>query len=423
MKKERIGEGMGYYDDHVSSRNRHKRPGWVMPTVVGLILGAVLIILALPALIQSNILPYDITTPDETNDQVQADENEDENQNDSDSTTETQDVNVDITTQVTKVVSDVQETVVGVVNIRRGSSNFFESQSAQQGTGSGVIYKKADGKAYVVTNNHVIQGADEIEVELIDGTRIEATLLGTDPYMDLAVLEMSAEKVEKAIELGSSEDLKVGEPALAIGNPLGLKFAGSVTKGIISGKERAIPQDLNGDGRVDWNAEVVQTDAAINPGNSGGALINIKGQLIGINSMKIAKSAVEGIGFAIPIDIAKPIIQDIEEDGEVTRPYMGVEAYSLADVPRAEWERTLKLPEEITQGVFLRRVEPASPADAAGLKKYDVITQLDGKPIKDIVELRKHLYQEKEVGEQMEVTLYREGEEQTITMELSSSSY
>ncbi len=411
---------MGYYDDHVSSRNQHKRPGWVMPTVVGLILGAVLIVLALPALIQSNILPYDITTPDESNDQVQADE--DENQNDNDTTTETQDVNVDVTTQVTKVVDDVQETVVGVINIRRGSSNFFESQSAQQGTGSGVIYKKVDGKAYVVTNHHVIQGADELEIELIDGTRIEAQLLGSDPYMDLAVLEMSSEKVGKAIELGSSDDLKVGEPALAIGNPLGLKFAGSVTKGIISGKERAIPQDLNGDGRVDWNAEVVQTDAAINPGNSGGALINIKGQLIGINSMKIAKSAVEGIGFAIPIDIAKPIIQDIEEDGEVTRPYMGVEAYSLADVPRAEWERTLKLPEEVTQGVFLRRVEPASPADAAGLQKYDVITQLDGKSIKDIVDLRKHLYQEKEVGDQMEVTLYRDGEKQTITMDLSSSS-
>ncbi|QHE54409.1 S1C family serine protease [Pontibacillus sp. HMF3514] len=412
---------MGYYDDHVSSRNQHKRPGWIMPTVVGLILGAVLIILALPALIQSNILPYDITTPDETNDQVQADE--DENQNDNDTTTETQDVNVDVTTQVTKVVDDVQETVVGVINIRRGSSNFFESQSAQQGTGSGVIYKKADGKAYVVTNHHVIQGADELEIELIDGTRIEAQLLGSDPYMDLAVLEMSSEKVGKAIKLGSSDNLKVGEPALAIGNPLGLEFAGSVTKGIISGKERAIPQDLNGDGRVDWNAEVVQTDAAINPGNSGGALINIKGELIGINSMKIAKSAVEGIGFAIPIDIAKPIIQDIEEDGEVTRPYMGVEAYSLADVPRAEWERTLKLPEQVTQGVFLRRVESASPADAAGLQKYDVITQLDGKQIKDIVDLRKHLYQEKEVGDQMEVTLYREGEKQTITMELSSSSY
>ncbi|KGX89257.1 S1C family serine protease [Pontibacillus marinus] len=412
---------MGYYDDHVSSKNQHKRPSWIMPTVVGLILGAVLIVLALPALIQSNILPYDITTPDESNDQVQADE--DENQNDNDAASETQDVNVDVTTQVTKVVADVQETVVGVINIRRGSSNFFESQSAQQGTGSGVIYKKSDGKAYVVTNHHVIQGADELEVELIDGTRIEAQLLGSDPYMDLAVLEMSSEKVGKAIKLGSSDDLKVGEPALAIGNPLGLKFAGSVTKGIISGKERAIPQDLNGDGRVDWNAEVVQTDAAINPGNSGGALINIKGQLIGINSMKIAKSAVEGIGFSIPIDIAKPIIQDIEEDGEVTRPYMGVEAYSLADVPRAEWERTLKLPEEVTQGVFLRRVEPASPADAAGLKKYDVITQLDGKPVKDIVDLRKHLYQEKEVGDQMEVTLYREGEKQTLTMELSSSSY
>ncbi len=327
---------MGYYDDHASSRNQHKRPGWVMPTVVGLILGAVLIVLALPALIQSNILPYDITTPEESNDQVQADEDEDKNQDGASSTTE-QNVDVDVITQVTDVVSNVQETVVGVINIRRGSSDFFQGQSAQQsGTGSGVIYKKVDGKAYVVTNHHVVQGADQIEIKLLDGTRIEAKLLGGDPYMDLAVLEVSDDRINQAIELGDSDDLKVGEPALAIGNPLGLGLAGSVTKGIISGKERTIPQDLNGDGRVDWNAEVLQTDAAINPGNSGGALVNIKGQLIGINSMKIAKSAVEGIGFAIPINIAKPIIDDIEEDGEVTRPYMGVEAYSLSDFPRSQ---------------------------------------------------------------------------------------
>src|SRR5699024_7231526 len=138
---------------------------------------------------------------------------------------------------------------------------------------------------------------------------------------------------EQTIDIGTSENVKVGEPAVAIGNPLGM-FAGSVTQGVISGKQRTIPQDFNNDGRADWQAEVIQTDAAINPGNSGGALINIDGRLIGINSMKVNESAVEGIGFAIPIDTALPIIQELEGTGEVKRPYLGLEIYSLEEVPQ-----------------------------------------------------------------------------------------
>src|SRR5699024_10586561 len=134
---------------------------------------------------------------------------------------------------------------------------------------------------------------------------------------------------KKTIERGTSDNIKVGEPAIAIGNPLGHMFAGSVTQGVISGKQRTVPQDFNEDGRPDWQAEVIQTDAAINPGNSGGALINIDGQLIGINSMKINQTIAQGIGFAIPIDTAKPIIQELEETGSMTRPFLGVEIYSL----------------------------------------------------------------------------------------------
>src|SRR5699024_10825858 len=164
------------------------------------------------------------------------------------------------------------------------------------------------------------------------------------------------------------EDVKVGEPAVAIGNPLGHMFAGSVTQGVISGTQRTIPLDINQDGRADWQAEVIQTDAETNPGNSGGALINIEGQLIGINSMKINQTSVEGIGFAIPIDTAMPVIEELEETGEVTRPYLGVEIYSLEEVPKAEWSRTLNLPEDIEGGVYVWSVEPLSPADQGGLE-------------------------------------------------------
>ncbi|MYL29742.1 PDZ domain-containing protein [Halobacillus halophilus] len=385
-----------------------------MPTIVGGILGAVLVLLALPALVQTELLPYDMTIPEDESGLV------DDNQG---LTGDTKSVSVDVTTQITDVVEQVTPTVVGVVNLQT-RENFWqegaEDSSQQAGVGSGVIYKKEDGTAYVVTNNHVIEGASEIEVVLADETRIKAELIGGDVFTDLAVLEMPGEQVEQVAELGSSENLKVGEPAIAIGNPLGLSFAGSVTQGIISGKERAIPQDFNGDGLEDWQAEVIQTDAAINPGNSGGALINIEGQLIGINSMKIAQSSVEGIGFAIPIDSAKPIIDELEQKGQVDRPYIGIEAYGLDEVPTSEWNNTLNLPEDVEGGLYIRSIRQMSPAAKAGLEPLDVITALDGEPVEDIIDLRKYLYNEKDPGEEMDITYYRDGEQQTTTITLGS---
>nr|WP_242520461.1 trypsin-like peptidase domain-containing protein [Halobacillus kuroshimensis] len=385
-----------------------------MPTIVGGVLGAVLVLLALPALVQTELLPYDMTIPEDESGLV------DDNQG---LTGDTKSVSVDVTTQITDVVEQVTPTVVGVVNLQT-RENFWqegaEDSSQQAGVGSGVIYKKEDGTAYVVTNNHVIEGASEIEVVLADETRITAELIGGDVFTDLAVLKMPGEQVEQVSELGSSEDLKVGEPAIAIGNPLGLSFAGSVTQGIISGKERAIPQDFNGDGLEDWQAEVIQTDAAINPGNSGGALINIEGQLIGINSMKIAQSSVEGIGFAIPIDSAKPIIDELEQKGQVDRPYIGIEAYGLNEVPTSEWGNTLNLPEDVEGGLYIRSIRQMSPAAKAGLEPLDVITALDDEPVEDIIDLRKYLYNEKNPGEEMEITYYRDGQQQTTTITLGS---
>ncbi|WP_101841919.1 S1C family serine protease [Halobacillus sp. Marseille-P3879] len=404
---------MGYYDDHSPATQQQKKSRrFMMPTLIGIVLGAVLILLALPALVQTNLLPYSITTPNEEN---EATDNEGTG-------ISSEKVEVDVNTQITEVVEEVTPSVVGVVNLQ-SQSNFWDEQNGSEeeaGVGSGVIYKKEGGEAYVVTNNHVINGASEIEVVLSDETRVPAELIGGDVFSDLAVLKMSDEHVTKVADIGSSENLKVGEPAIAIGNPLGLQFAGSVTKGIISGKQRAIPQDFNNDGQEDWQAEVIQTDAAINPGNSGGALINVEGQLIGINSMKVAQSSVEGIGFAIPIDSALPLIEELEQDGQVSRAFIGIEAYGLNEVPTSEWENTLNLPDDVEGGLYIRSVSQMSPASKAGLEQLDVITELDGEPVEDIIDLRKYLYEEKDPGEELEVTYYRDGEPNQTTLTLDT---
>jgi serine protease Do len=259
-------------------------------------------------------------------------------------------------------------------------------------------------------------------VTLDDGTKLPAKLLGSDIWTDLAVVTVDGSKIKQVAEFGDSDRLKVGEPVIAIGNPLGPTFSGSVTQGIISGVNRTIPMDINQDGVVDWQSEVLQTDAAINPGNSGGALINIDGQVIGINSMKISQEAVEGIGLSIPINSAKPIINDLERYGSVKRPYMGVDLKSVSEIPAYYQQEALKLPGDITYGVALRQVVPGSPAARAGLKELDVIVEMDGKKINDVIELRKHLYQDKKIGDQMTVKFYRGGKLKETTLKLTSDS-
>ncbi|WP_339230858.1 trypsin-like peptidase domain-containing protein [Oceanobacillus sp. FSL K6-2867] len=399
---------MGYYDQNY--RTYHKRKGrWLPPLIIGIVIGIVFIGLVMPEFMNS--------TNDEgdARDQVTIEKNEQDGGQSLNTS-----VTVDVTTQITKVVEDVTPTVVGITNIQQRSDFFNQQEGVEAGTGSGVIYKNDDGTAFVVTNHHVIEGADTVEVVLYDDTHVEAEIVGSDLFSDLAVLRMDGGAVDKVIEVGSSDSIKVGEPAIAIGNPLGLYLSSTVTQGVISGTERTIPQDFNQDGRSDWQAEVIQTDAAINPGNSGGALINIYGQLIGINSMKINQAAVEGIGFAIPIDHALPIIEELETTGEVTRPYLGVEIYSLDEVPQTEWNETLNLPSEVDGGVYVWNVEPLSPADQAGLERLDVITELDGNPVMNMIDLRKVLYQEKEIGDTIEVTYYRDGERVETSIKLGS---
>lgn len=392
---------MGYYNGHYPPNpHRKKSRRWLVPALLGAIIGILLVVVAIPAMTDSSITPgvkSNQTAPGKDG---------------------TDYVNVDVTSQITEVVDEVSPAVIGVTNIQN-HANFWDQQEATEaGTGSGVIYKKEDGHAYAITNHHVVEGADMVEVDLADGTDVKADLLGSDLFSDLAVLRFDDEHVDDVVEMGSSSSIKVGEPAIAIGNPLGRMFSGSVTQGVISGKQRTIPQDFNQDGRADWQAEVIQTDAAINPGNSGGALINIEAQLIGINSMKINQEAVEGIGFAIPIDTARPIVDELEKTGEVKRAYLGVEIYSLDEVPHAEWKDTLKLPKEVKGGVYVWSVEPLSPADQSGIRRLDVITELDGKEVLNMVDFRKILYQKKKIGDNIKITFYRDGKKQEKTVKL-----
>ncbi|RFU64220.1 S1C family serine protease [Bacillus sp. V59.32b] len=320
------------------------------------------------------------------------------------------------TPSVTGAVEQSMDSVVSVFNYR-GGDIWEGSERTQAGSGSGVIYKKENDKAYVVTNHHVIAGASQIEISLSNQEKIPAELMGSDPLLDLAVLEVDAEKIDSFIKMGKSDDLKPGETVIAIGNPLGF-LQGTVTTGVVSAAERTMPVDVDENGSVDWESEVIQTDASINPGNSGGALIDLQGELIGINSSKIALEAVEGIGFAIPVDIAKPILQDLEEHGEVRRPQIGIFPISLSEIPSQYYEQTLNLPGNVKSGVVIREVEPSSPAGQAGLRQFDVITRLDDQDINNASQLRKYLYTEKEIGDEVEVTYYRGGEKRTTTLQL-----
>lgn len=312
-------------------------------------------------------------------------------------------------------ISEVSDAVVGVINLQQRD---IWAESEEAGTGSGIIYKKEDGKAYVVTNQHVVKNAKDLEVALNDDQRIKAKVLGSDELTDLAVLEIDGKKIDTVAKLGSSKELKAGDTVIAIGNPLGMEFANSLTKGIISGLNRSVSIDTNGDGRPDWITEVIQTDAAINPGNSGGALVNTDGEVIGINSMKIAQQAIEGIGFAIPADTAIPIIEDLETDGDVARPVIGISTASLNQVP-PQYRNAIKLPEDVKGGMVVADVQAGSPADEAGLQQFDVITKIDNKEVTSMLELRKYMYSETEVGDTIKLEYYRDGKKQTTELDLA----
>jgi serine protease Do len=305
----------------------------------------------------------------------------------------------------------VRPAVVSVISLVKTAD---PAQDKGYGLGSGVIFQISEGKARIVTNNHVVEGGHAYEIVMADKQRRSAQLVGRDALTDLAVLEVDAKGITVVAQFGDSDIIKAGQTAIAIGNPLGMDFAQTVTKGIISSPKRTVPTTVGKDGGLEWEMDVIQTDAAINQGNSGGPLINIEGKVIGINSMKIVESGVEGLGFAIPINEAKPIIEMLISDHKVKRPYMGITPDDLQAY--TEGLEVLKLPEDVKTGVIV--VDAVGPAKDAGLKTHDVIIELDGNTVESSFELRKYLIYKKKIGDSLDVTYYRGGKKLKLTLTL-----
>ena len=329
----------------------------------------------------------------------------------------------------TQAVDKVKDAVVSVITYSANSQNsLFGSTDTDTDTnteqvsseGSGVIYKKEGNFAYLVTNTHVINGAKKVDIRLADGTKVPGEIVGSDTYSDIAVVKIAADKVTTVAEFGDSDQLTVGETAIAIGSPLGSEYANTVTQGIVSSLNRNV--SLKSEDGQAISTKAIQTDTAINPGNSGGPLINIQGQVIGITSSKIATNggtSVEGLGFAIPSNDAINIINQLEKNGKVTRPALGIQMVNLSNLSSTDLQR-LNVPSSVTSGVVVRSVITSMPANGH-LQQYDVITKVDDKAISSTTELQSALYSHS-IGDSMTITYYRNGKEETTTIKLDKST-
>lgn len=286
------------------------------------------------------------------------------------------------------------------------------------GTGSGFVYDTDDEFGYVMTNHHVIETGDSILITYSDDSTSEATIIGSDSYADIAVLKVPVKSVLKVASIGKSSDLKVGDTVFAVGSPMGKEFKNTVTKGILSGKDRLISVSVNNND-ADYILNVMQTDAAINPGNSGGPLCNINGEVIGINNLKIVKDTVEGLGFSIPIEDALKYAESIRTTGSVKRPYVGVSMINVNNVYQLRYSG-INIDKDITEGIVVVDVEKDSPADKAGFEKGDVITKIGDYKVSNIAEFRYRLYTY-DIDAKVDVIVNRNGKEKTISVTLGSN--
>ena len=348
--------------------------------------------------------------------------------NNSGTVTQTSYKNENSTTQAVNKVKDAVVSIITYSSSSSRQSSVFNADDTNSDSdnqqiaseGSGVIYKKDDKDAYLVTNTHVINGASKVDIRLADGTKVPGEIVGSDTFSDIAVVKISSEKVTTVAEFGDSSQLSVGETAIAIGSPLGSEYANTVTQGIVSSLNRHV--SLKSEDGQAISTKAIQTDTAINPGNSGGPLVNIQGQVIGITSSKIASNggtSVEGLGFAIPSNDAQNIIKQLESDGKVTRPALGIQMVNLSNVGASDL-RKLNIPSGLTSGVVVRSVQNNMPANGH-LQKYDVITKVDDKEITSSTDLQHALYNHA-IGDTIKVTYYRNGKEETTSIKLDKNS-
>ncbi|MEC3607560.1 S1C family serine protease [Bacillus glycinifermentans] len=383
-----------------TAKEKRRKASWLSPILGGIIGGGLVL----------GISPY--LPVDKHNDAVKESQTEPK-QSQNFSTKPVTDAD-----NVPDMVEDLESTIVGVSNIQT-SFGFSEDDVEESGTGSGVIFKKDGKKAYIITNNHVVEGATKVTISLYNGKTTDAKIIGSDALTDLAVLEISSKGIDKVASFGDSSKLRAGEKVIAIGNPLGLQFSRTVTEGIISGVNRTIEVSTS-EGK--WDMNVLQTDAAINPGNSGGPLINSGGQVIGINSLKISQTGVESLGFAIPSNDVEPIVDQLLDKGKVVRPFLGVQMIDMQQVPEQYQQNTLGLfGDQLNKGVYVDKVSPGSPAADAGMKAGDVIVKMNGKSIETTSDLRKILYTEAKAGDTVSFEVLRKGKEKALKAKLTES--
>ena len=318
----------------------------------------------------------------------------------------------DVTVTDTGIADAVEKVYDAVVTVETYVSKRGSSSNQLYSTGTGFVYKD-DGKiAYILTNNHVIEDGDEIHVVFTNGNAVKVDVVGSDAYADIAVLSVKSDEIISVAEIGSSVDLRVGDTVFAVGAPIDSSaYSWSVTRGIISGKDRLVEVSLQNSN--DWIMSVLQTDTAINSGNSGGPLANSNGEVIGINSMKLASSNIEGMGFAIPIETAIEYAEKIMNNEEIKRPLLGVSTRNVSEV-------LSQISAAVNSGVYITDVISGSPASDAGLKVGDIIVKFNGDNVTSGAFLKYQLYKH-EVGDKIVVSYYRGNELKETTINLTKS--
>ena len=315
------------------------------------------------------------------------------------------------TSSISSAIGKVYD-AVGVIEV-------YDEKGSLVSTGTGFVYKIKDNKAYLMTNNHVISGGNSIKVLFPNDNEIEATIVGSDVYSDIAVLSIDKTDDIVSAVMGDSKKSIVGDTVFTVGSPEGSNYAGTVTKGILSAKDRVVEVALANSSSYDYYMDVIQTDAAINPGNSGGPICNINGEVIGITNMKLVDDTVEGMGFAIPIEDVLEVAKTLEVEGKVTRPYVGIEMLDLNNEINL-WRAGILIPEGVEDGVVVYKVVDGSPADEAGFKKGDIIIKLDKKDVDNLANFRYGLYKYSP-GDEVIVTYVRNGEVETTKLVLGKS--
>ena len=282
-------------------------------------------------------------------------------------------------------------------------------------TGTGFIYKVDDKYGYILTNEHVISECDTVKATLSTKEEINVTILGKDEFLDLAVLRIDKEKVQRIATIGNSTTANLGDTIFTVGSPLGLEYQGSITSGIISGKDRLVSMSVISNRSNDWIMKVLQIDASINPGNSGGPLLNVNGEVIGIITFKLVKEDIEGMGFAIPIENAMDYVDLLEKKEKIDWPVLGIGMEDISEVSIMT-KKEMSIPEEREDGVVVTSVKEKSVASSK-LKEGDVIIKINGKSVKNIAYFRYELYQYKS-GDTIHITCLREGKEINSSLQI-----